>query len=199
MMRLRVAAAAKSRRVFSPRASESASSPEPSPVQWFKSIKAAASHCILQGLVKSCNASPLCAKSICCFATRSEKWKRRVNLLHYTGTPLTSKVFVWNNKASLIRACENVSQTYTGTLITAVVGLSGFAITHWVRHYDLKGADKRFAAIERRQRALKAYQAYMVTRFNRELNIVNQQMGKIQYEFCEMEKILQQLEKNNKK
>lgn len=97
-----------SRRVFSPRASESASSPEPSPVQWFKSIKDAASHCILQGLVKSCNASPLCAKSICCFATRSEKWKRRVNLLHYTGTPLTSKVFVWNNKASLIRACENV-------------------------------------------------------------------------------------------
>ncbi|KAH0900961.1 hypothetical protein HID58_040464 [Brassica napus] len=167
MMRLRVAAdaAKQSRRVFSPRASESASSPEPSPVQWFKSIKAAASHCILQGLVKSCNASPLCAKSICCFATRSEKWKRRVNLLHYTATPLTSKVFVWNNKASLIRAC----------------------------------ADKRFAAIERRQRALKAYQAYMVTRFNRELNIVNQQMGKIQYEFCEMEKILQQLEKNNKK
>ncbi|KAF3603642.1 hypothetical protein F2Q69_00032984 [Brassica cretica] len=157
MMRLRVAAAAKqSRRVFSPRASESASSPEPSPVQWFKSIKAAASqeHLLLRDQIR---------------------------------------------EASLIRACENVSQTYTGTLITAVVGLSGFAITHWVRHYDLKGADKRFAAIERRQRALKAYQAYMVTRFSRELNIVNQQMGKIQYEFCEMEKILQQLEKNNKK
>ncbi|CAN6911586.1 unnamed protein product [Brassica oleracea var. botrytis] len=164
--------------------------PVPPPVQWLKAFKAATEHLILRGLVSGCGASPCCARVVCCFARRSEQLKRKINLVHYTAAPLPLKTFVWNDSASLMQACVNISETYTTTLFTVVIGVAGLSFTFGLRDYDLKGTELRFSDLEAAQALMVSLQSGITTEFN----IYKQQTGELDNQMVEMNLRIENLE-----